>query len=117
MPDFADLDEIITRHRDEQIAFLRALVRARSANPFIPDTSDPSEPIERAVAYLIHDKLREIGLEPELNGESMERSNVIATLGGTGQRDRDYTHLCPRGNRFFGYDQHVIVPQCRLGIS
>jgi succinyl-diaminopimelate desuccinylase len=88
MPDFTHLDEIITRHRDEQIAFLQALVRARSANPFIPDTSDPSEPIERAVAYLIHDKLREIRLEPEFKGESRERPNVIATLRGTGPTGR-----------------------------
>jgi acetylornithine deacetylase/succinyl-diaminopimelate desuccinylase-like protein len=88
VPDFTHLDEIITRHRDEQIAFLQALVRARSANPFIPDTSDPSEPIERAVAYLIHDKLRAIGLEPEFKGESKERPNVIATLRGSGKTDR-----------------------------
>ena len=50
--------------------------------PFTPDTSDLSEPIERAVAYLIHDKVREIGLEPELKGESMERPNVVAALRG-----------------------------------
>ncbi len=88
MPDFTHLDEIIERHRDEQIAFLQALVRARSANPFIPDTSDPSEPIERAAAYLIHDKLREIGLEPEFKGQTMERPNVIATLRGAGPTQR-----------------------------
>jgi acetylornithine deacetylase/succinyl-diaminopimelate desuccinylase-like protein len=86
MPDalFARLDTIIERHREAQIAFLQQLVRARSANPFVPDTSDPHAPIERDIAYLIQDKLREIGLMPELKGISPERPNVIATLRGTG---------------------------------
>lgn len=81
---FARLDEIITHHRDEQIAFVQQLVRTRSANPFIPDTSDPDEPIERQVAYLIHEQLRAIGLEPEFMGTSMDRPNVVAVLRGTG---------------------------------
>lgn len=90
MPDsrFTHLDEIIQRHRDEQIAFLQTLVRTRSANPFIPDTSDPDEPIERNVAYVIDKQLRAIGLEPEFKGVSKERPNVVAVLHGTGsQRD------------------------------
>jgi len=38
---FTRLDALITRNRDAQIAFLQALVRTRSANPFTPDTSAP----------------------------------------------------------------------------
>ncbi|RPI96923.1 MAG: M20 family peptidase [Chloroflexi bacterium] len=88
MPDsrFTRLDEIILRNRDEQIAFLQALVRTRSANPFIPDTSDPDEPIERAVATMIDRQLRAIGMEPEFKGVSMERPNVVAVLRGTGRK-------------------------------
>jgi acetylornithine deacetylase/succinyl-diaminopimelate desuccinylase-like protein len=51
---FDHLDTIISRHRDDQIAFLLRLVQTRSANPFTPETSDPHEPIERAVVHLIH---------------------------------------------------------------
>jgi acetylornithine deacetylase len=81
---FDHLDTIITRHRDDQIAFLQRLVQTRSANPFTPETSDPHEPIERAVAHLIHNALASLGLRPELKGMSPERPNVVAILRGTG---------------------------------
>ncbi|MBN1679734.1 MAG: hypothetical protein JW966_05545 [Anaerolineae bacterium] len=64
------LDEIILRNRDEQIGFLQQIVQANSANPFTPDASDPDRPIEREIAHLIHNKLRDIGLSPELKGVS-----------------------------------------------
>ncbi|MBN2302879.1 MAG: M20 family metallopeptidase [Anaerolineae bacterium] len=78
----AHLDAIIDRNREAHIAFLQDLVRAKSANPFTPDTSDPDEPIERDVAVLIHDRLREIGLAPEFKGVTRMRPNVVATLPG-----------------------------------
>ena len=79
---FAHLDEAIRRNWDEQVAFLQSMIRARSANPYTPDTSDPHEPIEHDVAHLIHAKLRALGLEADLVGVSEERPNVLATLSG-----------------------------------
>lgn len=85
---FARLDAVIERNRKAQIAFAQALIRARSANPFTPDTSDPEEPIEREAATLIYDKLHEIGLTPEFKGVTRQRPNVVATLPGDGRRGR-----------------------------
>ena len=79
---FSHLDALIDRHRDAQIAFLQALVRTRSANPFTPDTSRPDEPVEQAVAHRIYDELRGLGLEPELLGVSEARPNVLAWVRG-----------------------------------
>lgn len=79
---FVHLDEAILRNWDEQVAFLQSIIRARSANPYTPDTTDPHEPIERDVANLIYAKLRTIGAKPSYVGVSEERPNVAATLKG-----------------------------------
>jgi acetylornithine deacetylase/succinyl-diaminopimelate desuccinylase-like protein len=85
MPDTvaACLDTLITRQRADQIEFLRDLIRTRSANPFTPEQSDQGEPVERDVAHLIYKRLREIGLQAELQGVSEARPNVLAVLSGT----------------------------------
>ncbi|NDJ75758.1 MAG: M20 family metallopeptidase [Chloroflexi bacterium] len=81
---FARLDRAIQGYREDQIAFVQSLIRARSANPFTPENSDPAEPIEREVAHLIRDRLFALGLDVELLGVSAARPNVIATLRGAG---------------------------------
>lgn len=81
---FDHLDAIIQQHWDEQVAFLQQLVQTRSANPYLPMTSDPHEPIERDVAYLIADALSASGMSPQLLGETDERPNVLATIKGAG---------------------------------
>lgn len=78
------VDDAIHANRADQIAFLQDLIRANSANPFTPDTSDPTEPIEYQVARRIHAQLTAIGLVPEYKGVSDARPNVIATLPGSG---------------------------------
>lgn len=79
---FDRLDRAIARRRDEQIAFVQRLVQARSDNPFTPETSDPAAPVEREVAALIAAQLSDLGFEPELNGLTPERPNVVARLRG-----------------------------------
>lgn len=91
---FARLDSLIQQHWDEQVAFLQQLVRARSANPYLPVTSDPHEPIEQEVAHLIYHKLSDIGLAPELQGETDARPNVLATMNGA----RDHRTLILNGH-------------------
>ena len=81
---FQHLDDLIRRRRDEHIAFLQQLIRTRSANPFTPDTSDPDEPVERAVAHLLAERLRAMGLSPVLSGVSDARPNVCAVWPGGG---------------------------------
>jgi acetylornithine deacetylase/succinyl-diaminopimelate desuccinylase-like protein len=80
---FTELDSIIRRHRDDQIAFLQRLVRARSTNPYTPERSDPADPVEREVAHLILAELEQIGLRPAQQGISPERPNVVARLSGS----------------------------------
>ncbi len=85
---FAQLDNIIRQHWDEQVAFLQQLVQTRSANPYLPVTSDPHEPIEHDVAHLIHNKLAALGLAPTFSGETEARPNVLATLAGASGNHR-----------------------------
>jgi acetylornithine deacetylase/succinyl-diaminopimelate desuccinylase-like protein len=68
----AALLSFLAERRDELIEFARALVATPSPNP-------PGD--ERAVAALVVDKLRELGVERiETVGASEERPNVIARL-------------------------------------
>lgn len=80
---FSTLDSIIARNSAEQIEFLQALVRAKSANPYTVNKSTPNSGIEKEMAAVIAAQLRAIGLEPTLIGASPERPNVVATLQGT----------------------------------
>jgi len=82
MNPFHPIDTILHRHRADQIDFLQTLVRANSANPFTPETSDPTAPIEYEVAHLIAGKLHDIGLTPELLGKTDARPNVLAVIKG-----------------------------------
>ena len=74
----ATLLRFLAERRDELIGFARALVATPSPNP-------PGD--ERAVAALVADKLRELGVEQiETVGASEERPNVIARLGPSAGR-------------------------------
>lgn len=75
------LSRIIKENFDEETAFLAALVRARSSNPYTPEESKASEPIEREVAELILRRLKKFGLRPKLMGVSQARQNVVGSYG------------------------------------
>lgn len=66
---------------DEEVAFVQALVRAPSSNPYTPQDSPLHEAVEGEVPTLIYDKLKEIGLLPKYVGASRERMNVVAEWG------------------------------------
>jgi len=110
----------IKKNFEEQTAFLASLVRARSSNSFTPENSKASEPVEKKVADLIADSLKNMGLRPKMMGESESRQNVVVYWGPrrfrkslmfNGHMDttvpsKDYT-LAPysgaiRGNKLYG---------------
>src|SRR5215469_3144526 len=70
---------------DQQVEFLQQMVRARSANPFTPDTSSPDVPVAAEVASVIGKELRSLGFTAELLGVSPGRPNVICRLPGAGK--------------------------------
>lgn len=72
---------IVNANFDDQVAFLSALVRAKSPNPYTPVDSPLHEPVEGEVAKLIAGKLKESGFEPKMVGPSRERQNVVVEWG------------------------------------
>ena len=72
----------------EEVAFLQRIVRAKSANNFLPSTSSPDAPVEREVAHLTAQELQRSGLSPELIGVSPHRPNVVCHIPGTGAIDK-----------------------------
>src|SRR5215469_8725623 len=70
---------------DQQVEFLQQMVRARSANPFTPDTSSPDVPVAAEVASVIGKELRSLGFTAELIGVSPGRPNVVCRLPGAGK--------------------------------
>ena len=74
----APLVEFVRSRRDELVDFARELVATPSPNP-------PGD--ERAVAALVVEKLRELGVTRiETAGSSEERPNLLAHVGGSGGR-------------------------------
>lgn len=67
---------------DQQVDFLQRLIRARSPNPFAPDTSLFDNPVEEAVAAVVHQELQRLGFQTALHGVSPRRPNVLSTLPG-----------------------------------
>ncbi len=67
---------------NQQVDFLQRLIRARSPNPFAPDTSLPDNPLEEAVAAVVHQELRRLGFQAALHGVSPRRPNVLSTIPG-----------------------------------
>lgn len=64
-----------------QVEFLKGLVRAKSANPYTPEESPKDKPVEKKVAKLLYDKLKQMKLSPRRLGVSPERPNVVCYLG------------------------------------
>ena len=65
----------------EETAFLSALVKSKSTNPYTPQDSPLHESVEGEVPTFIFEKLKEIGLSPRYLGASKERPNVICEWG------------------------------------
>jgi succinyl-diaminopimelate desuccinylase len=72
----------------EQVEFLQRLVRARSANPFLPQSSPPDIPVEKEVAVVIQQELHRLGFQAELRGVSSQRPNVVCHLPGSGKTEK-----------------------------
>jgi hypothetical protein len=61
----------IADYFDQQVDFLQRLIRAKSPNPFTPDTSRPDNPVEEAVAAVVYQELRSLGFHARLHGVSL----------------------------------------------
>ena len=70
---------------DRQVEFLQRLVRARSSNPFLPESSPSDVPVEEEVAMIIQQELHSLGFEAELVGVSSRRPNVLCHIPASGQ--------------------------------
>src|SRR5438876_4258154 len=68
----------------QQVDFLQQLVQANSVNPFTPETSLPSVPVEEAIATIIQQELRTLGFKANQHNVSPQRSYVIDHLPGSG---------------------------------
>jgi acetylornithine deacetylase/succinyl-diaminopimelate desuccinylase-like protein len=70
------------------IEFLQRLVRARSSNPFLPESSPPDIPVEEEVATIIQQELHRLGLPADLVGVSSQRPNVVCHIPGSGKTEK-----------------------------
>jgi acetylornithine deacetylase/succinyl-diaminopimelate desuccinylase family protein len=76
----------ISEENKELINFLRELVQAKSVNPYTPEESwKISEPIEKEVASLIYEKLKDFGLKPKFVYAFKNRPNVVCSLKNKGK--------------------------------
>lgn len=82
------LPHVIRERFESEIAFLQQLVRANSVNGYTAETSPPDVPVEAEVAALIHEKMRQLGWQPALQGVPPERPNVLCTLPGAEEAGR-----------------------------
>jgi succinyl-diaminopimelate desuccinylase len=73
---------------DQQISFLQRMVQANSANPFTPEGSSATTPIEAEVAAVIHDELHRLGFSASLIGASAQRPNLICHVQGSGKSEK-----------------------------
>jgi acetylornithine deacetylase/succinyl-diaminopimelate desuccinylase family protein len=77
--------EEIEKQRDEIIKFTQELVKIKSVNPYTPEISYKiNEPIEKEVAELIFEKLKEFGLKPKFVSALSNRPNVVCSLKNKG---------------------------------
>jgi len=83
------LSKIVKRieaQKQEIIEFAQELIKAKSTNPYTPDVSSKmNEPIEREVAGLIREKLKEFGLKPKFVSALSKRPNVVCSLKRKGE--------------------------------
>ena len=86
----------IGKHFAQQVDFLQRLVQTKSANPYTPQTSLPSIPVEEAVATIVQQELQQLGFKADLHGVSPERPNVVCHLPGPSEAEKTLiltTHL------------------------
>jgi acetylornithine deacetylase/succinyl-diaminopimelate desuccinylase-like protein len=76
------ITQAIGKHFAQQVDFLQRLVQAKSTNPFTPETSLPSVPVEEAVATIVQQELQQLGFKADLHGVAPERPNVVCHLPG-----------------------------------
>jgi succinyl-diaminopimelate desuccinylase len=72
----------------QQVEFLQRLVRARSTNPFLPESSPPDVPVEWETALVIQHELDKLTFQTELIGVSTKRPNVICHISGLGKTEK-----------------------------
>lgn len=75
------ISQAVDARFEEQVGFLRQLVRAKSVNPYIASESPINEAIEGRVAEVLFAKLEELGLAPQYRGINKIRQNVVAEWG------------------------------------
>jgi succinyl-diaminopimelate desuccinylase len=73
---------------EQQVSFLQRLVQTNSANPFTPEGSSATTPIEAEVAAVIHDELHRLGFSASLIGASAQRPNVLCQVQGSGKSEK-----------------------------
>src|SRR5258708_33603890 len=78
------ITQTIGKHFAQQVDFLQRLVQAKSTNPYTPETSLPSIPVEEAVATIVQQELQQLGFKADLHGGSPERPNVVCHLPRSG---------------------------------
>lgn len=77
----------IEKSKAEIIKFSQELIKAESQNPYLPDESwKINEPIEKEVARLIFNKLKEFGLKPKFVSALPNRPNVVCSLKKKGKQ-------------------------------
>jgi acetylornithine deacetylase/succinyl-diaminopimelate desuccinylase-like protein len=78
--------EVIEKSKAEIIKFSQELIKAKSPNPHSPNESwKINEPIEKEVAELLFNKLKEFGLKPKFISALPNRPNVICSLKKRGE--------------------------------
>jgi len=76
------ISNIIRAQFGRQVEFLQHLIRAKSANPYTPETSPPDVPVEEEVAAVIHQELHHLGFPSELHGSRRSVQMSSATCQG-----------------------------------
>lgn len=76
----------IEKSKGDIIKFAQRLVMAKSVNSFLSHESwKMNKSIEKEVAKLIYNKLKEFGLKPKYIGALSNRPNVVCQLGNSGK--------------------------------
>ncbi|MGH2481048.1 MAG: M20 family metallopeptidase, partial [Ktedonobacteraceae bacterium] len=79
----------VQKQFQEEKKFLQRLVRARSNNPFTPETSCSDQPIEAEVAQIIIQELQHLGYtQIQTVGVSEQRPNVLCVIPGNGESEK-----------------------------
>lgn len=76
----------IEKSKAEIIKFSQELIKAKSPNPYSPNESwKINRPIEKEVAELIFNKLKEFGLKPKIVSALSNRPNIVCSLKKKGK--------------------------------